>query len=540
MKQMNLLTLRFVSYFTLFYVAIILAFFITLVIVFGYENRKHSSDILLLEPFEVTDKLEQKNDGTWTFSEGFERQARDNDGELYLMTPSLTLLTTTDEACALCEADFTQLSNRKLKRWDVDDNIVYFVANDPFEGQQQAMVQAVLSNQFSAELQQTLERTNTTVEHYKEGERVAFIGEQLSLLRPADFVPTQLLTFEHKENRDIITQDDGSVIVLRSPNERYRTFDQLMADISKMGLVVFIVVHILLLIGVIIMSLVISSRFVRPVRYILSRIERLAQFDYAKPSKNPLYKAKTKRLKRKYNLYQPVDESLNNLSTRLAYNERQIKNSEKLREEWITGLSHDLKTPLSSIFGYSAMLNSDYEWSQTEVRQFAATMQEKATYMDALIKDLTYTYQLKNKAVTLTREIIDLTEWLQQFSDEDVEVEVTAPAVIEADKLLMQRVLDNIITNAKKHTPVNTRVLVRAMNTTITVQDFGTGIPQEELDNLFERYYRGTNTTSNSSGTGLGLAITKQLVELHGGTITVSSNDTGTIFTIDIPKNHDR
>ena len=78
------------------------------------------------------------------------------------------------------------------------------------------------------------------------------------------------------------------------------------------------------------------------------------------------------------------------------------------------------------------------------------------------------------------------------------------------------------------------------MNTTITVQDFGTGIPQEELDNLFERYYRGTNTTSNSSGTGLGLAITKQLVELHGGTITVSSNDTGTIFTIDIPKNHDR
>ena len=109
MKQMNLLTLRFVSYFTLFYVAIILAFFITLVIVFGYENRKHSSDILLLEPFEVTDKVEQKNDGTWIFSEGFERQARDNDGELYLMTPSLTLLTTTDEACALCDTDFTQL-----------------------------------------------------------------------------------------------------------------------------------------------------------------------------------------------------------------------------------------------------------------------------------------------------------------------------------------------------------------------------------------------------------------------------------------------
>ena len=85
-------------------------------------------------------------------------------------------------------------------------------------------------------------------------------------------------------------------------------------------------------------------------------------------------------------------------------NERQIKHAEQLREEWITGLSHDLKTPLSSIYGYSTMLASeDYEWTKEEMRVFATTMQEKATYMDALIKDLTYTYQLKNRAIKLEK-----------------------------------------------------------------------------------------------------------------------------------------
>ena len=111
-----------------------------------------------------------------------------------------------------------------------------------------------------------------------------------------------------------------------------------------------------------------------------------------------IHHKKTGKLKRKFKLFQPVEESLNHLSERLNSNERQIKHAEQLREEWITGLSHDLKTPLSSIYGYSTMLASeDYEWTKDEMRIFAQTMQEKATYMDALIQDLTYTYQLKIK-----------------------------------------------------------------------------------------------------------------------------------------------
>ncbi|MDD1505468.1 sensor histidine kinase, partial [Lysinibacillus sp. CNPSo 3705] len=98
------------------------------------------------------------------------------------------------------------------------------------------------------------------------------------------------------------------------------------------------------------------------------------------------------------------------------------------------------------------------------------------------------------------------------------------------------RILDNLITNAKKYTPDGTKVNVEAQNIgqeiMLTIADQGPGIPQEELDNLFERYYRGTNTTDDTTGTGLGLAITKQLIDLHDGAISVQSGAGGTVFVL--------
>lgn len=242
-------------------------------------------------------------------------------------------------------------------------------------------------------------------------------------------------------------------------------------------------------------------------------------------------------MKRKFKLFQPVDESLNHLSERLASNERQIQQSEQLREEWITGLSHDLKTPLSSIYGYSTMLASEeYEWTKEEMRIFANTMREKATYMDLLIQDLTYSYQLKNKAIQLEKVSLALATWLPQFADEQVSIKVYGDVMLEADELLLKRILDNLITNAKKYTPEGTKVLVEAQNIDkgikLTITDQGPGIPQDELDNLFERYYRGTNTTDDATGTGLGLAITKQLIDLHNATICVHSDNNGTVFEL--------
>jgi len=132
--------------------------------------------------------------------------------------------------------------------------------------------------------------------------------------------------------------------------------------------------------------------------------------------------------------------------------------------------------------------------------------------------------------------LLPLNVWLLQFADGQVSVKVYGDVMLEADELLLKRILDNLITNAKKYTPEGTTVNVEAQNIgqeiMLTIADQGPGIPQEELDNLFERYYRGTNTTDDTTGTGLGLAITKQLIDLHDGTISVQSGAEGTVFVI--------
>ena len=389
-----------------------------------------------------------------------------------------------------------------------------------------------------ADLLQRLDDNKASIELYNERwKRVKVIGESYKKLNKPELLEENYDIFEQQELIQSATLADGTTLVVRMPNPAYKPFEEPFNKAMLLFVAIFFGGHIILLIGVIFLSIGISRQFVRPLVYVISRIEQLAQFDYRKLSDKKVHHQKTGKLKRKFKLFQPVDESLNHLSDRLASNERQIKQSEQLREEWITGLSHDLKTPLSSIYGYSTMLASgDYEWSNDEMRTFAQTMQEKATYMDALIQDLTYTYQLKNKAIKLDKVSLALNTWLLQFADKQVCVHVHGDVILDADELLLKRILDNLITNAKKYTPNGTKVSVEAQNTQegvmLTIADQGPGIPQTELDNLFERYYRGTNTTDDTTGTGLGLAITKQLIDLHNGTIRVNSDATGTIFVV--------
>jgi signal transduction histidine kinase len=106
--------------------------------------------------------------------------------------------------------------------------------------------------------------------------------------------------------------------------------------------------------------------------------------------------------RRPYRLFPGVIASLNDLTRTLRQNEEMRRRLEQTREEWIAGVSHDLKTPLASIKGYAHMLEApEYRWSDEEVREFAGVILEKSGYMEALIDDLSLTYRLKNGALPL-------------------------------------------------------------------------------------------------------------------------------------------
>ncbi|MBG9456795.1 histidine kinase [Lysinibacillus sphaericus] len=542
MKPARRLTLRFVSYFIIFYLLIITGFIISLVFFAIFINRHVGDDIHIMSASEIKDDAVVEKGDSIKIADYLVKRAEENLGQLYLFNRSMDIVDYTGETCELCgmpDNEIMALKRPGMHTWEIPKYHLLFLPALPVQPFFEEVVQEWKDKgEIPSELLQRLQDKKVSVEIYDEQwDRVEVIGERYKKLHKPQLLEENYDIFEYKELTRNAFLEDGSTLVVRMPNPAYKPFDEPFNKAMLLFISIFFGGHIILLIGIIFLSVSISRQFVRPLVYVISRIELLAQFDYSKVIDKSIHHLKTGKLKRKFKLFEPVDESINNLSKRLSSNERQIKHAEQLREEWITGLSHDLKTPLSSIYGYSTMLASeDYEWTKEEMRVFATTMQEKATYMDALIRDLTYTYQLKNRAIQLEKVLIPLAVWLPQFADEQVSVKVYGDVVLEADELLLKRILDNLITNAKKYTPDGTKVNVEAQNIgkeiMLTIADQGPGIPQEELDNLFERYYRGTNTTDDITGTGLGLAITKQLIDLHGGTISVQSGAEGTVFIL--------
>jgi len=542
MKPAGKLSLRFVSYFILFYLLIISGFIISLVVFALFINERVGDNIHTMSSFEIEDNAVNETGHSIKIADFLVKRAEENAGQLYLLNDDLEIVDYTGDSCELCgmtDREIMALKHPGMHTWEIPKYYLLFLPTSPVQAIFDDALQAMSEKrEFPSALVERMHTNKAAIEIYNEHwERVEVIGERYKKLHKPQLLEETYDIFELKELKQSTSLEDGSTLVVRMPNPSYKPFEEPFNKAMILFISIFLGGHSILLIGVILLSMSVSRQFVRPLVYVLSRIERLAQFDYRQVSDNKIHHQKTGKLKRKFKLFQPVDESLNHLSERLASNERQIQQSEQLREEWITGLSHDLKTPLSSIYGYSTMLASeDYDWTKEEMRTFARTMLEKATYMDLLIQDLTYSYQLKNNAIQLDIVPLPLATWLLQFADEQVSIKVYGDVILEADELLLKRILDNLITNAKKYTPVGTRVMVEAQNTDngiqLTIADQGPGIPQDELDNLFDRYYRGTNTTDDATGTGLGLAITKQLIDLHNGTINVHSDAKGTVFVL--------
>ncbi|WP_459500667.1 ATP-binding protein [Bacillus sp. C1] len=250
-------------------------------------------------------------------------------------------------------------------------------------------------------------------------------------------------------------------------------------------------------------------------------------------------------------IFAEVYANLNQLSNRLKGIQLQRKKLDTMRAEWIVNISHDLKTPLSSIKGYSEMIgNREYEITQQEIYQYAEVIQNKSIYIEKLINDLKLTYQLKNALlpihkneidiVNLTRETIIEFMNMPHYENRLIDFECLHNEIlIQADQGLVQRVLVNLLNNALIHTNVETLIQVRIKQTSryviVTIEDNGYGINKDDLPHIFDRYFRGTNTDPES-GSGLGMAIAKEIIVAHGGEIVAESIErSGTKITFQLP-----
>ena len=294
----------------------------------------------------------------------------------------------------------------------------------------------------------------------------------------------------------------------------------------------------------------------RPLVHVMTWLESLAQGSFAEPldrGGQPASRESDGTLRRPYRTYQEVIGSLETLTEQLGHNEAERERIESAREEWLTGVTHDLRTPLSSVRGYAELLGSEYEFTADETRQYAQTIKSQAQDMESLIDDLGLTFRLRAEALPLARTTVDLTEVAREAAvalanDPRSEgrtiafAETTArePLTVSVDVGYVTRALGNLLGNAVVHNPAGTTVTVSATREAgwarVDIADDGRGMDEATLARLFDRYYRGTASGGDAYGTGLGMAIARQLVEAHGGTVEVSSAvESGTIVRVRLP-----
>jgi len=216
-----------------------------------------------------------------------------------------------------------------------------------------------------------------------------------------------------------------------------------------------------------------------------------------------------------------------------------LRRLETMRRDFVANVSHELKTPLTSIAGYAETLVGETPDAPT-TRRFLEVILVNARRMQRLVDDLLDLSRIESGGWLPAPESVDVAdtaaEVLEAFADRahavgvtlQVEVPPDAPALI-ADPQAVRQILTNLVDNALRYTPRGGRVSVAARHeqhdTIIEIRDTGSGIPAEHLPRLFERFYRVDPSRSRAEGgTGLGLAIVKHLVEAHGGICTAESN----------------
>jgi signal transduction histidine kinase len=234
----------------------------------------------------------------------------------------------------------------------------------------------------------------------------------------------------------------------------------------------------------------------------------------------------------------------------LAEQNERLREADRLKDEFVALISHDLRTPLTSIMGYLELAMDDDGLGE-EPRSYLEVVQRNSERLLRLVNDLLFVARLEAGELDLHSSEVDLGACVRQAVEEarpraaaksiELGCEVQSVPELRADRGRMFQLLDNLISNAIKFTPEGGRVEVRLVQRDsrlrLEVADTGIGIAEGELGRLFERFFRATTATERHiPGTGLGLYIAGAIVGAHGGEIDVESTPgEGTTFCVELP-----
>ena len=249
----------------------------------------------------------------------------------------------------------------------------------------------------------------------------------------------------------------------------------------------------------------------------------------------------------------PFERKLNTVKRTLAERKAETALAEQRKDELVMYLAHDIRTPLTSVIGYLNLLEGEPDMPGEQRAKRVHIALEKAYRLETMINEFFEITRYNSQQITLSKETIDLYYMLVQLSDElspvfaprgnTVALHLAENLTVEADPEKLARVFSNILKNAASYSYPHTEITISAVKSEheviIQFQNSGEDIPGEALASLFDKFYRADKSrSSDTGGTGLGLAIAKEIVILHGGTISVSSKNHVVTFTISLPLAH--
>ena len=282
----------------------------------------------------------------------------------------------------------------------------------------------------------------------------------------------------------------------------------------------------------VVVATVLSARITRPIVAMTSASEAMAEGDYDQ------------------RIGVDGDDEVAALAGAFNQMAAQVSRSSRAMKQLLGNVSHELKTPLTSIQGFSQALVDDVSTDEEERKQLAGVIQQEAESMRVLVDDLLYLSSLESGELPLTLDDVDfdslVRSGIQRLSfkaqDEGVTVRHEADGgPLMGDGRRLEQVVANLLENATRFSPTGSEVSLRTSTdgetVSLVVHNRGEPIPADDLPHVFDRFYQVDPARSGAAHTGLGLAIVHELVNAHGGTVEVNSTaGEGTTFVVRLPR----
>lgn len=306
---------------------------------------------------------------------------------------------------------------------------------------------------------------------------------------------------------------DASILYIFSPLHP-------VTSTSKIMTTILIYVTIISLILAFIMSFYLSGRITRPIRKITASADRLAHGEYGIVFKGGHY------------------TEINNLADTLTSASIELEKSDMLQKDLIANVSHDLRTPLTMIRSYAEMIRDISGDNPQKREQHLQVIIDESKRLNDLVDDLLAVSRLQSGKITIEKAPFNISEAVRSIVstylvlevDQGYHFQLDCPAefIVNGDEEKLKQVISNLVTNAMKFSGEQRMIQVslqrKGRSVRCSVTDHGPGIAPEDLDHIWERYYRSSsNTVRASEGSGLGLSIVKEILTLHKADFGVDS-----------------